>query len=90
MSEAYTQPNYIKGSAKAVSFNDGGEIINLSLFKEDLMKLSGDYVQLSVKKRREEDQYGNTHYVVENTYKPKAKTEATITTEEDSKDDLPF
>lgn len=66
----FSKPNYIKGSAKAVRFGDGNEIINLSLNKEELSNLPGDYCQITVKPRREADQYGNTHYVVENTYKP--------------------
>lgn len=94
MSETYTKQNFIKGSAKAIEFSDGGEIINLSLNKEELMALQGDYVQLTVKKRREADQYGNTHYVVENTYKPspkkKAAVEDSFDMEDDGKDKLPF
>lgn len=61
--------NYIGGSAKVVS-TQFGEIINLSLKLEDMQKIVNEkgYVNMSVMKRKEPGQYGDTHYVVENDY----------------------
>lgn len=80
------EKNYIKGSAKAVA-TQYGEIINLSLNIDELNAVAKKwYVAVSVMQRRETDQYGNTHYVIENTYnKPEIKKEEI---EED--DNLPF
>lgn len=97
-----TTKNFIKGSAKQVTFGDGGTIINLSLNLDELNELPHPtgYVQLSVMERREADTYGNTHYVVENTYKPKGgdkpepKAGKPVKTVKDlpesDDDDLPF
>lgn len=97
MSETTTDKNFIKGSAKGVTFDNGGEIINLSLSLDDLNALPAErgYVQLSVVKRNDEDRYGNTHYVVENTFKPdksKAKVSAPKSKPAPAtdEDDLPF
>lgn len=60
---------YIGWSAKAVT-TQFGEILNLSLKLEDMQEIANDrgYVNMSVMKRREPGQYGDTHYVVENDY----------------------
>tara|TARA_R100000900_G_scaffold103697_1_gene80535 strand:+ start:46 stop:303 length:258 start_codon:yes stop_codon:yes gene_type:complete len=43
------------------------------------------YINLNVQKRQEVDQYGKTHYIAVDTWKPEAKKEV-VTPE----DDLPF
>lgn len=60
---------YIGGSAKAVS-TQYGDILNLSLKLEDMQAIVNEkgYVNMSVLKRKELGQYGDTHYVVENDY----------------------
>jgi len=60
---------YIGGSAKAVS-TQYGEILNLSLKIEDMQAIANEkgYVNMTVMKRKEPGQYGDTHYVVENDY----------------------
>lgn len=60
---------YIGGSAKAVS-TQYGEILNLSLKLEDMQAIANEkgYVNMTVLKRKEPGQYGDTHYVVENDY----------------------
>lgn len=60
---------YIGGSAKAVS-TQYGEILNLSLKIEDMQAIANEkgYVNMTVLKRKEPGQYGDTHYVVENDY----------------------
>lgn len=95
-----TKPKYLKGSAKQVSFNNGGSIINISLKKSEIAELpdTNDYVKISVIERRETDQYGNTHYVIENTYQPKSDSPAPTRkpdapsrpSNNKSEDDLPF
>jgi|TARA_R110000787_G_scaffold4016_3_gene15657 heterodisulfide reductase subunit C len=46
------------------------------------------YIKLIVQQKREADQYGKTHYVAVDTWKPEAKKEAA--TESQSSPDLPF
>ncbi len=60
---------YIGGSAKAVS-TQYGEILNLSLKLADMQDIVNEkgYVNMTVLKRKEPGQYGDTHYVVENDY----------------------
>jgi len=67
---------YISGSARAVQ-TQHWEIVNLSLKLSDMQSIVNDkwYVNMSIMKRKEVGQYGDTHYVVENDYKPKAKQE---------------
>lgn len=62
--------NYIRGSAKAIQ-TQYGEILNLSLKLEDLQKIANEkgYVSITVSKRKMVSQYGDTHSVVENTYR---------------------
>jgi len=64
------EKKYIGGSARAIS-TQYGEIMNLSLKLEDMQKIVNEkgYVSMTVMKRKEQGQYGDTHYVVENTYK---------------------
>lgn len=63
---------YVKGSAKAFKSGD----IAVDLLFSDLEDLVNDkgYVKLIISQRREEDQYGNTHSVKFNDYKPKENT----------------
>ncbi len=49
------------------------------------------YVKLIVKKKRETDQYGKTHYVAIDTFKPEQKTEQKVVANAvDEGDGLPF
>jgi hypothetical protein len=68
--------NYISGSAKKVTFADGGEIINLDLKLSDLAALPANergYIKITISERKTVDEYGNTHSIYENAYVPKAK-----------------
>lgn len=60
---------YIGGSAKAIQ-TQYGEMMGLSLKLEDMQAIVNEkgYVNMTVMKRKEPGQYGDTHYVVENTY----------------------
>ena len=97
------EKKYIKGSAKAVE-TKYGEIINLSLNLDELNSCQSEswYIRLSIMKRKEADQWGNTHYIVENTFKPQndaweKKTElkpvdmkAQFINDDDNDEELPF
>jgi len=64
-----------------------GDLVEISVCLSDLPKEfmfeynSKKYIKLKVGKKREEDQYGKTHHVSVDTYKPKKKEE---------EDDFPF
>jgi len=71
---------------------DGGLVefsLNLSKLKQDagqhMFEYNGEkFIKLKVVKKRDgADQYGKTHYVEVDTYKPEAKAE-------EKADDLPF
>lgn len=69
--------------------------INLSKIKEcedEIFEYNNDkFIKLKVCKKREEDQYGKTHYVEVNTWKPEPKNaEATQPNSAESDEDLPF
>lgn len=73
MSKSSTKKNYIGGGAREVTFADGGSVINLDLKLDDLNGLpvsERGYIRLVVARRQETDQYGNSHYVYENTFVP--------------------
>jgi len=54
--------------------------------KEHVFEYDGKkYIKLKVVKKREEDQYGKTHYIEVDTWKPEAKK---VVSKQD--DDLPF
>lgn len=72
MTTTKTPKKYVRGSAKEVTFDGSSSIINLDLNVEDLQSLpvsASGYIKITVAKRRETDQYGNTHSVYENTFK---------------------
>jgi len=74
-----------------------GNLVETSICLTDITKNGGDfifefegkkYIKLKVVKKREEDQYGKTHYVEVDTWKPEAKKE--VKTADVDDDDLPF
>jgi hypothetical protein len=72
-----SKKNYVKGSAKLVTFPDGGELINLDLNLESLSNLTVNergYVKLTLSRLKIADQFGNGYSVYENDYKPEPKT----------------
>ena len=79
--------NYIWWSAKAFE-TQYWDIINLSLKFDDLKNIVNNkwYCQISVMKRKEVWQYGDTHYVVENEYNKNSEQWPTT----DDKWDIPF
>ena len=67
---------YLKCSAKAKTFDNGGTIIKIGVKREDLAEFvrahtnERGYVNLIVGERREVGQYGDTHSVYLDPYKP--------------------
>jgi|TARA_R110000787_G_scaffold106310_1_gene213967 CelD/BcsL family acetyltransferase involved in cellulose biosynthesis len=56
--------------------------------QEHMFEYNGKkYIKLIVQKKREADQYGKTHYVAIDTWKPEAKAEEKVVKQEP---DLPF
>lgn len=84
------------GTAKEKIFDDGGSIIDIMLSLDGMKEHFEKYgfitdkgmhkIKLILSKRREPDQYGNTHYVTLNTWKP----ESVETPSENFEDDIPF
>jgi len=72
--------NYIKGSAKQVIFDNGGDLINVDLKLEDLQKIANErgYVRIVVAPLRSTDSYGNTHSIYENDFVPKKQAEGDV------------
>lgn len=87
---------YITGSSKQVT-TQYWDILNLSLKLSDMQAIVNEkgYVNMTVLKRKEVGQYWDTHYVVENDYKPKQQgishSEAQgVFTDKVSIEDVPF
>ena len=90
-----TEKIYV-GTAKEKTFDDGGSTINIVMSLDGMKDHFEKYgfitdkgmhkIKLIVSKRREEDQYGNTHYVTIDTWKP----ERAETPSENFEDDIPF
>lgn len=78
---------YVRGSAKKFEFPNGGSVINLSFNIENLSQFADEngWVRLVCSERSSVDDYGNTHSVYVNEWKPEAKAEA-----KKEEDDLPF
>ena len=78
---------YVRGSAKEKVFDNGSKLINFSInIKDEALTKHANpdgWVQLVMSSKREVDQYGNSHYIYLNEFKPKKK-------EEKNEDDLPF
>ena len=87
------EKNYIKSFAKERKFDNWWSIIALSINLEELNKLPKDKywnIKIDVCKKRESDQYGNTHYVVENTFVSKVKEQVNDDVSNDVDEWLPF
>ena len=77
------------GNGKEVKFDDGGSIINATIhlgkIKEHVYDYEGNkYVNVTIAKNRDgANEYGKTHHVKINDYKPEPKKEKV-------EEDLPF
>ncbi len=73
------------GNGKEKTFDNGGSIINITIGLDGIKEYFEDYgfttdqgkkkLKLVVSKRREADQYGNTHSVTVDTFKPEQQTD---------------
>jgi hypothetical protein len=100
--------NFVKGGAKEAPFSTDGTRIRISLLLDNLLELVEQhpdlhpkgYVNIELVKRAAKDTYGNTHMVIESTFKPGEKKEvaarptpqaaAPQIVKEKQEDDLPF
>lgn len=83
------EKKYIWGSSKAIQ-TQYGKILNISLKLSDMQAIVNDkwYCSMTVMKKKEVDQWWNTHYVVENTYKKETPAEQLKRVFDDWKTDI--
>jgi hypothetical protein len=68
---------FLRCSAKKKVFDNGGSVLNVSIKGQDLTEFLSQhvnergYLNLRIQKRREVGQYGDTHMVTLDTWKPK-------------------
>ena len=73
---------YLKCSAKAKTFDNGGQVIKLGFKVDDLIALAKKhvnergYLNLVIGERREVGQYGDTHSVALDDYQPQQRQTA--------------
>ena len=92
-----------KSSCKKVEFSNGGHLFRFSFHAETFQKFladqvrdgefvnKGGYIAINISERREPSEWGDTHYAVLDTFKPKAKPEADATpSDELTAEDIPF
>ena len=82
------QKRFVKSFCKEKIFDNGGSIVKISISKADFNELEATekgYVNLIVARRKEVSQFGDTHYIYLDDFKPKAKTLSTT-----EGNDLPF
>lgn len=74
------KPNYIGGKFKVIT-GKYDDMYAISLCLEDLQKIATEskngkhYAKIKVTKKKEVDQWGNTHTMVEDTWKPEKREE---------------
>lgn len=72
------EKTYLKCSAKQKTFDDGGSVIRLSFKDSDIAefvrthKNDRGYVNLVIRERKEVGQYGDTHSVYLDDWKPRS------------------
>ena len=72
---------YLKCSAKALTFKNGGQVVKIGIKATDLAEFihthqnQRGYVNLVLAERREAGQYGDTHYLYLDDWKPAPKTD---------------
>ncbi len=94
---------FLKGNTKKVEFSNGGSLINSTFNVSQLVEIlkwnngekekrgldPSDYLSVTIKERKEVDDYGNTHYVIFEPWFPESK-EVKEVKKEESKSGLPF
>jgi len=67
---------YLQGNAKKI-ITDYGEIFNISLNVGDIVNLgfekNSQWLNVTLMERKEPNEYGSTHYLVYNDWKPEDK-----------------
>jgi|TARA_R110001599_G_scaffold335104_1_gene551704 hypothetical protein len=93
MPDTKQDPVYLHtSSCKKKTFANGGSILNVGVKADDLRAFidahtnARGFLNLVIKERREEGKYGDTHYVVLDTWEPKPKDQQ----DEPSVADIPF
>lgn len=80
MNEQRSLKVYAPLSGKEIKFNNGGTLLKLSGKAEKLIDFirantnEKGYVNLKVERRREVDEWGNTHSVQLDTWQPRSET----------------
>ncbi len=82
---------YIKGNAKEIT-GQYGSFFNISLNLDDLKQYVNPkgYVNITMSKRKEVGQYGDTHSLTLNEWKPEEKKEIKQNSNEIDMNDIPF
>ena len=88
------------GNGREKNFNNGGSIINVTVDLDTLIREFDNYgftteqgkrkVKLIVGQRREIDQYGNSHHITIDTWKPDGSGNTTATPEPPKSDGSEF
>ncbi len=88
------------GNGKEKHFNDGGSVINLTIGLDGIAQYFKDYgfttdqgkkkLKLVVQKRREIDQYGNSHYVCIDQFKPDSSKSNNSSHNTNDDENIPF
>lgn len=87
---------FVRGTAKMKEFDSGGYVINFSVNVEDIAKIAEEqgnkgWVNLTMSKRRNKDDYDNTHYIYVNEFVPeKQGSKPAPKNGPSEKEDLPF
>ena len=94
---------YVKAFVKKIEFDGGGHIHKISIHKDALAEFPANekgYIKLIMTAKKEPGEYGDTHYMYLDTWKPKteggyvqpkpAATPAPAQTTESMISDLPF
>ncbi len=70
-----SETRFVKWSAKEIQFNNWWSVINFSINKEDFNSLPDEkwYVKMVLCKKKEVDQWGWTHFIKLNDWKPEEK-----------------
>jgi len=88
------------GNGKKKTFQDGGSVINIMLSLDGIKEHFENYgfttdqgkkkLKLVLSERKEIDQYGNSHYLTVDTWKPEQQQPSNLDQKAIDEDDIPF
>jgi hypothetical protein len=95
---------FVKGNFRKKTFDNGGSVVNQSFNMEHLNKIWNwnnaervkrgleevPYLNITLKAKKEEDEYGNTHYNIFEPWFPEKSAQPAATKKETATDELPF